>query len=211
MDIYIKLKKKATLSEQQAIYVSDVADIAADENTAKINKIILRKIHDTNKNKINYLISVTDVVKAVKEKFPSSVVHCVGENDTWVQYAKHKSRDNPLLKWAKVAFVVLVLGIGSATAIMAFHTDSDLPRVFSNYFKLFFGEENTRASIITIPYALGLAVGILAFYNHFFGKKITDDPTPIEVEMEQYEKQVTETMVELMSLSEKNEKIGGGK
>lgn len=215
MDIYIKPKKKATLSEQSAIYVSDVAEIVADNNTAKkIEKLVVREITQNNnpkkKSKMNYLISVTDIIKTIKNKYPDYTINHVGENDTWVQYAAHKSRDSSAFKWVKIVFVMLVLGVGSATAIMAFHTDSDLPRVFSNYFRLIFGEENTRARIITIPYALGLAVGIMAFYNHFFGKKITDDPTPIEVEMEQYEKQVTETMVDLMSIRESMTKESDG-
>ena len=60
-------------------------------------------------------------------------------------------------------------------------------------------EEKTNPALINIPYSIGLAVGIIVFYNHFMGKKLTDDPTPIEVEMELYDRDVTDTMVDALS------------
>jgi len=203
MDIYIKPKKKATLSEASGITVKDVAEVVADNNIAKkIEKLTVQTITDDDKDKKNFLISVTDIIKVIKAKYPDYTINNVGETDTWVQYAAQKSVDNPWWKWAKIAFVCVVLAVGSATAIMAFHTDSQIPKVFENFYRLLAGHEQTNPRIITIPYAIGLAVGIFAFYNHMMGKKLTDDPTPIEVEMEQYENHVTETMVDLMSIRE---------
>lgn len=34
-----------------------------------------------------------------------------------------------------------------------------------------------------IMYAIGLALGIIIFYNHFGGKRLSSDPTPLEVQM----------------------------
>jgi stage V sporulation protein AA len=104
--------------------------------------------------------------------------------------------------WMRVAFVSLILMVGAATAIMSFHTDGQIPKVFERYHSMFYGYERSNPPVIAIPYSIGLAVGILVFYNHFFGKKITDDPTPIEVEIETYEKEVTEAMVEFMEKSD---------
>ncbi|MCL2204812.1 MAG: stage V sporulation protein AA [Defluviitaleaceae bacterium] len=206
MDIYIKPKKKVALSEVRAITVKDVADVVAVKDVAKkVEAMKLQEIDPQGKPKQNYLISVTDIIKRVKKAYPDYTVNNVGESDTWVQYAVRKSQDNSWWKWAKVVFVVVVLLVGSSTAIMSFQSDAQMPQVFENYFRIFYGETRSNPRIITIPYAIGLAVGIIAFYNHFLGKKLTDDPTPIEVEMEQYEKQVTETMVDLISLQEKND------
>jgi stage V sporulation protein AA len=211
MDIYIKPKKKVTLSQRRAITVKDVAEVVATADvTKKVEAMKLQEITDDGKPKKNYLISVTDIIKIIKKSYPDYTVNNVGEQDTWVQYAARKSDDAPWWKWLKVAFVVVVLLVGSSTAIMAFHTDSQIPKVFENYFRLFYGQQQSNPKIITVPYAVGLAVGIIAFYNHFLGKKVTDDPTPIEVEMEQYEKQVTETMVDMMNIREHAEKQGEG-
>ena len=47
-----------------------------------------------------------------------------------------------------------------------------------------------------IMYSVGIAVGIIVFYNHFGGKRSTKDPTPIEVQMRLYEDDVNTTLVE---------------
>jgi stage V sporulation protein AA len=212
VDIYIKPKKKVTLSQRREVLVKDVAEVVATADvTKKVEAMKLQGITpDDGKQKKNYLIGVTDIIRAIKKAYPEYTVNNVGEQDTWVQYAAQKSDDKVWWKWAKVAFVVVILLIGSATAIMSFHSDAQMPKVFENYFRLFYGETRSNPRIITIPYAVGLAVGIVAFYNHFLGKKLTDDPTPIEVEMEQYEKHVTETMVDLMSIRQHAEEQGEG-
>ena len=39
-------------------------------------------------------------------------------------------------------------------------------------------------------------MGILVFFNHIGKKKITSDPTPIQVEMRKYEQDVDMTFIE---------------
>jgi len=207
MDIYIKPKKKVSLSNQPSIAISDVAEVVATkEITKKINKMVLQSVDTDSKKKQNYLISVTDIITTIKKTYPDYTINNVGEMDTWVQYLAKKSPDSTWFKWLKVAFVVVVLFIGSSTAIMSFHTDGQMPKIFENYYKIFFGEEKSNPAIINIPYSIGLALGIVVFYNHFLGKKITDDPTPIEVEMEQYDREVTETMIDALSQREERMK-----
>ena len=200
MDIYIKPKKKVSLSNQPEILVKDVAEVVAAKDVAgKIKKMKLLDINNSTNKKQNFLISVTDIIAVIQKTYPNFAVNNVGEMDTWVQYLSKKSPDRTWLKWLKIAFVVIVLFIGSSTAIMSFHTDGQMPKIFEKYYSIFFGQEKTNPGIINIPYSIGLAVGIVVFYNHLMGKKITDDPTPIEVEMEQYDREVTETMVDAMS------------
>ena len=209
MDIYIKPKKKVSLSNQSEILIKDVAEVvAAKDVAAKIRQTKLLDIDNSTNKKQNFLISVTDIIAIIQKTYPNFAVNNVGEMDTWVQYLAKKSPDRTWLKWLKIAFVVVVLFIGSSTAIMSFHTDGQMPKIFENYYSIFFGQERTNPAIINIPYSIGLAVGIVVFYNHIMGKKITDDPTPIEVEMEQYDREVTETMVDAMS--QRKERLKNG-
>ena len=200
MDIYIKPKKKVTLSNTSEVTVNDVADIVATKEVAsKIKKMQLIIIDNNAGKKQNHLISVTDIITVIQKTYPNFTVNNVGEPDTWVQYMSKKSLDRAWLKWLKIAAVVLVLFVGSSTAIMSFHTDGQIPKIFEKYYSIFFGEEKNNPGIISIPYAIGLGLGIVVFYNHFMGKKLTGDPTPIEVEMELYDRDVTDTMVDAMS------------
>ncbi|MCL2839158.1 MAG: stage V sporulation protein AA [Defluviitaleaceae bacterium] len=204
MDIYIKPKKKATLAGRREILISDVADVVAtDKVAASVKNLRLQKIETDGEQKKTYVISITDIIRVVTNHHPNCTVVNVGEMDTLVQHAVGKSHDRRWLKWLKVAFVALVLMIGSATAIMSFHTDGQIPKIFERYYQMFYGHEMSNPRIINIPYSIGLAVGILVFYNHFLGRKLTDDPTPIDVEVELYDNDITEALVDM--ISRKNE------
>ena len=199
MDIYIKPVKKASLSEVNKIVIKDVAEVIATKDVAKkIEKMKLMDINIEGK-KANFLISITDIIKEIKKTYPDYTVNNVGAQDTVVQYAVKKSRDITWWKWTKVAFVSLILLVGSSTAIMSFHTDGQIPQVFENYHKIFFGGRDVSPLVIEIPYALGVAVGVLGFFNHFMSRKVTDDPTPIEVEIALYETEITETVVDVLN------------
>ena len=77
--------------------------------------------------------------------------------------------------------------------------------VFENYYYIFFGERVENPAIIDLPYAIGLAVGIIVFFNHIGNKKLTSDPTPIEVELSVYENDVTANIVDTLNKEKKND------
>jgi len=198
LEIYIKPVKKITVEERRDIYLRDLAEVVADKKTAeKLKK--LKLLHIEADKKTNFLVSVTDIVRAVAARFPDNAVSNLGEADTVIDFSPTKKKDNSVWKWLKIAFVTLVLLAGSATAIMSFHSDAQMPQVFKNYYRIFFGKESDRPMLIDIPYSVGLGVGIMLFFNHFAGKKLTEDPTPIEVEMSLYETDVTDTVLDVLS------------
>jgi len=226
MEIYIKPKRKTDLFNRKDILVSDVAEVVvagdrvADCSTVgdseKIEAIVMKNLDASQVGKTghtsktwkktfteNHLISVMDIIKKIQAEYPQAIIYNVGESDTWVHAVTRKSAKSKFL-WLKVAFVSFVLMAGAATAIMSFHTDGQIPKIFERYHDIIYGSPRKNPPVIVIPYAIGLAAGIIVFYNHVLGKKITDDPTPIEVEIETYEKEVTEAMVEFME--KKNEK-----
>jgi stage V sporulation protein AA len=67
------------------------------------------------------------------------------------------------------------------------------------------GIESDRYTSIEIAYSIGLAAGITIFYNHIGGKRLTSDPTPLEVEMRNYESDVNNAII-VMADREKLEK-----
>lgn len=207
MDIYIKPKKKADLLNREEVLIGDVAEIVApDVSVLKIKNLKLRDIED-GKGAKNYLVPVTDIIKKIQKSYPDATINNVGETDTWVHSVARRRREAPMFLWLRVGFISLVLMVGAATAIMSFHTDGQISKIFERYYEMFYGVQMSNPPIIAIPYSIGLAVGIIVFYNHFMGKKLTDDPTPIEVEIETYENEVKDAMVEIM---EKREEYRGG-
>ena len=43
---------------------------------------------------------------------------------------------------------------------------------------------------------MGLFIGIVIFYDHFAGQKLSKAPTPLEVEMDKYDKDVLESVID---------------
>lgn len=202
-EIYIKPEKKYVTGSLGAVHISDIAKVQAEKTLKKhIESIRLMEIKE-DKDKC-YLISVLDIVKAIDNALPGHTISNLGESDTVVEYNKKSGRSNTLFQYLKIVFVALLLLFGSATAIMSFHSDAQIPTVFENYYYMFFNERVENPMIIDLPYSIGLAVGIIVFFNHFSGKKLTNDPTPIEVEMTAYEKEVSDNIIDNLS-TEKND------
>ena len=57
------------------------------------------------------------------------------------------------------------------------------------------GATKPHITELEISYSIGLAVGIIVFFNHVSKKKITRDPTPIEVEVKKYNEDLINTKV----------------
>jgi stage V sporulation protein AA len=201
MDIYIKPQTKLVVSKR-FIKVSDVAEVMLPPNTAR-DILDTQVLRISAEKKGNYIVSALDLIKLIKRQLPDAHVINVGADDTIIAFAPDKKERNKILQVIMIVFVTLTLMAGSATAIMSFHTDAQLSKVFSKYYSIFFGKESDKPLIIDIPYSIGLAAGIIIFFNHFLGKKLTQDPTPIEVEMTAYDKEVTDSIIDSL---EKNEK-----
>lgn len=198
MDIYIKPEKKVNITGEGILRLKDVAQVLAEKNIkTQVENLHLMKIEGNEKK--NLLVSVIDIVEKINAALPGNTINNLGECDTVVEYSPRKKRQSKALLWLKVFFVSIVLLAGSATAIMSFHSDAQISTVFENYYYIFFNEKIENPMIIDLPYSLGLAFGIIVFFNHFSGKKITNDPTPIEVEMSVYESEVTDSLIDTLN------------
>ena len=63
-------------------------------------------------------------------------------------------------------------------------------------------KKSTGVMILEISYSVGLILGVTIFFNHFGKRKVTLDPTPIEVQMRLYEDQVETTVIRNASRKE---------
>ena len=203
MEIFIKPSKKVSLTHRSTVHLKDVAEICvAGGNERDIKDIVLLNI-DFDKSS-QYMISAIDIIKKVAEVFPDANIQCLGETETLIDYTSGPEKTGVAIEKLKTAFVCIVLFGGAMTAIMSFHSDAQMPAVFQNMYRIFFGIEATKPYIIYIPYSIGLAVGIIVFFNHFGLKKITEDPTPIEVEMTTYEKESDESVIDRLEKEKNN-------
>lgn len=192
--LYLKIDQNIEVDHVD-VRLGDVAKLectdAAVRNRLKTLKIL--KIQADKSNR--YVFSVLKVVELIHEIYPDLEIQNMGESDFIVDYESSEyARD----RWSflKVVLVCVTVFIGSAFSIMTFNNDVGVTQVFSQVYQLVMGQASDGFTMLEAMYSVGIAVGILVFYNHVGGKRITKDPTPMEVEMRQYEDDVNMTLIE---------------
>ena len=99
------------------------------------------------------------------------------------------------LQRIKVFFVCLISFFGTAFTIMAYHNDVGINDVFTEIYRMVMNQEPAGLNTLEVSYSVGLAAGIILFFNHVGGRRLTKDPTPIEVAMRNYEEDVDKTLI----------------
>ncbi len=177
------------------IQLKDIAEISAPEHIRRQAEDLT--VFSIKKDeKANYIISSIQVIKAIMKEIPSAQISSEGENNVVLQYLPESYQQNKFWKASKIALVAMILFAGSAITIMAYHEDSSLVKIFSSIQEMFTGQETQQPNWISIPYSIGVGVGIIVFYNQFGAKKLTNDPTPIEVEMTKYDADIDAYLVD---------------
>lgn len=191
--LYLKLEQKMQVSSERVV-LSDIATLLCADAAIQNRLSALPMVHFTGSKKQRKILTVTDVIQRIQTIAPALPVTPIGETDVIVEYdpPKHKSR---LLEWSKVALVCLIAFFGAAFTIMTFNTDVSAPKLFKSIYQSFTGEESNGKTVLEVTYSVGLGIGILVFFNHFSGHRLTTEPTPIEVQMEQYETEVNQSLI----------------
>ncbi len=192
--VYLKLERDVKVINYD-VMLSDVAAISCNDNTlaAKIKCIKLFQIH-AEKSK-REIISVIKVVDSIIREFPDAEIQSIGEMECVVEYVGDKKK-HKIWDMIKIIFVSLTAFFGAAFAIMTFNEDVSVTDVFGKLYTLVFGAMPEGPGLLELSYSIGLAMGIILFYNHIGGRRITKDPTPIEVQMRMYENNVNDALVE---------------
>lgn len=199
--LYLKLEKNVEV-ECENILLKDIGKLYS-KNDNIVNRCKILKIGKIGDNEpVKKVISVMKVIQMITQEFPNISIQNIGETDTLVERVKVKSGKG-IREKIKIFLVAVISFLGTCFTIMAFHNDIGIQKMFFNIQKLVIGDEATGYSILEISYSIGLALGIIVFFNHIGGRRITKDPTPIEVEMRIYEKDVNDSLIETASREEK--------
>lgn len=206
MDIYIKPVEKVQVVQKRNVLLRDVAEVFLDGQAAgEAETLVVFQIPEAKKR--TYLVSVMDIIRELSRRYPGASISNVGEMDILVEYLPKPERKKPLWTAAKVLMISLILFTGASTTIMCFHSDAQLPLIFQNVYYIFFGENREMPAMLSVPYSIGLGLGIIIFFNHFSKISLTEDPTPIEIEMTTYEKEANASIIDALE----RRKGGGGK
>lgn len=191
--VYLKCERNVEVQSQD-VFMSDVGTIRCSDSVLSARLKAL-KVHHFGKNDTKRcVISSLKLVELMENECQDISVQIVGEPDVlveWVSTEKHKGWQ----QWLKAALVCLVSFFGTAFTIMAYHNDVGINDVFTEVYRMVMNREPQGLNALELSYSIGLAVGIILFFNHVGGRRLTKDPTPIEVSIRQYEEDVDKTLI----------------
>lgn len=187
--IYINCVKNSKV-KSQTVAIKDVATIwCSDENVTKNLK--LQPILEIEANKKSrYCLTIMDIFDVISKKYPNAELESIGENELIVDYFPNKP--SPVIEWVKALGVGIVAFVGSIYAIMAYNNDVGIKEIFNHIYDIFTGADR---GVLELCYSIGIFLGIVIFYNHAGRLRLTNDPTPLEVQMRTYENQLDDAIL----------------
>ena len=192
--LYLKAEQNAEVMQAQ-VCVKDIASVYCSDSsiTSKVKALKIYQFQEEKRKR--QVISILRVIELIEKECPAVTVESVGENATLIELV-NVSRHKTMAQTVRLIFVMLISFFGTGFTIMAFHNDISINRLFSRVYEQVMGYTPQGYTILEITYSLGLAVGIIIFFNHIGGRRLTKDPTPIEVEMRVYETDVNKALIE---------------
>ncbi len=203
--VYLKCERSVEVQSQD-VFLKDLGSLRCADKTisARLKAI---KVHHYQKDGIKRcVISCLKLVELMEEECPNISVEVLGETDVlveWISVNKHKGWQ----QWLKIVLVCLVSFFGTAFTIMAYHNDVGINEVFTEVYRMVMNREPGGLNVLEVSYSIGLAAGIIVFFNHIGGRRLTKDPTPIEVAMRNYETDVDRTLIEMADREGREEDV----
>ena len=200
--VYVKLPQNVRVFDKN-VKLSDVAKIQC-ANEGMLRRIKQKKLYTfanptekmiRKKQVLNEVFSILKVVELIQEEYPQADVQNLGEKDFIVEFLPG-GEPGKVVEVLKTIAVTIIIFFGAAFSIMAFNNDISVTDLFDKLYYQVMGQTSEGVTILEISYCIGLGIGILVFFNHTGKKKIVPDPTPVQVEMRKYEKDIDTTYIE---------------
>ncbi|MCQ6564489.1 stage V sporulation protein AA [Bacillus mycoides] len=188
--IYIKMRNRLKVSPTYEVKLSDVAQLAGDSFIVESlqNEIVY---NITAHDKTHVVIDVMKVIEIIQQKASHVQINLLGSGQTLVEIIYEKKKVHPVF----FGLVWLLLFIGAALAIIYFHEDVSMQQVHQRLYYMITGEFKEQPLLFQVPYSVGLGLGMVLFFNHVFQKRINEEPSPLEVEMFQYQQSLDQYVI----------------
>lgn len=188
--IYIRMRNKVHLKLNQRVKIKDIARIIGKEETVKqLEEKTLLTVKKEDQNII--IIDLVQMIETIRKIDQSLEIQAIGPSQTIIEVVYNKGK----VSFLNFAAVWLLLFIGAVMTIMNFHVDVSMREVHQKLFTIITGKVDEKPLLIQIPYSLGLGLGMILFFNHFFKKRFNEEPSPLEVEMFNYQQDLDQYVI----------------
>ncbi|MBY6035628.1 stage V sporulation protein AA [Fictibacillus nanhaiensis] len=201
--IYLRMRQRVQVLQHQKVTIGDVAQIvASDENERLVKGYIIHEVTPEDKHLI--VIDVMRVFGTIQRKNLGVDIQTVGPAQTILEIQMKQKTMAPVY----FVLVWLLLFTGSALAIMNFHEDVSMQLVHQKIYYMITGHFKEQPLLLQVPYSFGLGLGMILFFNHIFRKRLNEEPSPLEVEMFNYQQDLDQYVI-VHENKETEKKING--
>lgn len=191
--LYLKIEQCIQV-EEISVKIGDFAQMeCADKNIVnRLKTEYFMNVHENPGQRT--VVSVLAVIQKIHQIYPELEVQNVGETDFII--GRKPKEATKFITMIKVAAVCIVSFFGSVFAMMTFNEDVSALDSMRKVYTWVMGTPPQGTTVLDLCYSLGVSVGIIVFFNHFGKKRLTKEPSPVEVEMSGYDKQVYTTVIQ---------------
>ncbi|MTI66031.1 MAG: stage V sporulation protein AA [Firmicutes bacterium] len=183
------------MEPNKIIKLKDVASLFCNDDNL-YSEILNIEISKTLTNRKSQVITIIQIIKKIKEKIEHSDIVIYGLSEVLIDIRVSKESSNIALVM-KTFIVSIILFLGAAIAIINFHEDVNMTESLSSIYEIVTGQKENKPLILLISYSIGLGVGMITFFNQVFKKKWKKEPSPLELEMHNYKKNLDEYVLDI--------------
>ncbi|PGS48082.1 stage V sporulation protein AA [Bacillus sp. AFS041924] len=185
--LYIKLLNRVVVQVGNRVHLGDIARLQGiNIDLNPIRNII---VHESKKEDGTHtVIDILELLPLIQEIDPDISFELVGVTMCIIELKNAVSKDHFIL----FCFVWILLFAGSSLAIIYFHEDVSMQQVQQRIYYMITGEYNPKPLLLQVPYSFGLGIGMILFFNQWFKTRLNEEPSPLEVEMFQYQRSMDE-------------------
>lgn len=189
--LFLLLRKRLSVQPRAVITLGDVCQLYWDgEREEELARIPVYQVKPEDGDLV--IIDIMQVIRKLRTLYPEVPLEVQGATQLIVEVQNPRKSANPVL----VALVWLILFIGSGLAIMNFHADVSMIQVHQRLYYLITGQTSQQPLWLQIPYSIGIGLGMVLFFNHLFQKRITEEPSPLEVELFLYQQNLDQYYIQ---------------
>lgn len=203
--VFIDLNKKITIDVDTKVRLKKIGEVFCQDiniQTQLENLVIYKSKSEEDWD----YISTIDVANKLLEFNPNLDPIILGAQETMFEI-KSKEVGSKGFQIIKVALVSIILFFGAGIAVVNFHEDVNMSESLTKLYYTFTGIKAINPLVITIPYTIGVGLGVFTFFSRIisFSRRRRKQPGPMEIEQYLYDQDMEEYI--LNSLKNKKSKI----
>lgn len=188
-EVYFQFKSNPQVDIGKPVYLKDIAYISCTDELrfqAENIEILPRAIE------ASYAIRAVDIIQLIKDNMSYATVNLLGKENMLLEPRNAAAKPSSIRTFLTVLLTAILLFIGAGLAIMYFHEDVNMDETHKTIYKMITGVRDEKPHLISIPYSIGLGLGIATFFDVFSLDKKDNKPGPLEIELYKYNKDIEE-------------------